>query len=190
MVFSSLHHNHSIDEGVGHVGSTEIQFGKPTPAAKVEMSGQWTVAFNLITKTISFIFPHRYDELKAHADYIEEHFLAKSTAIHPKLFKYDEAIRYKVGQGQNILLTNRDEFTHYYKAIIAPDGVRSEATSVGSKDGQGKGGKSGEKSDVCHRFNGTKGCKLTAEKCKYRLICKKYKQCGHGKMDCKIDEAM
>ena len=37
-VFSSLHHIHSIDEGVGRVGTTEIQFGRPKPAAKVRLS--------------------------------------------------------------------------------------------------------------------------------------------------------
>jgi hypothetical protein len=69
------------------------------------------------------LFPHRYDELKQYGDYIEELFSTKSTASHPKLFKYDVAVRYKVGQGQNILLTDRSEFTRYYKAIVMPDGV-------------------------------------------------------------------
>ena len=63
-IFSSLHHIHSIDEGIRHVGSTEIQFGRPKPATKVETSGQWTAAFNLIVKVTSFLFPHRYDELR------------------------------------------------------------------------------------------------------------------------------
>ena len=57
-VFSSLHHIHSIDESIGHVGSTEIKFGRPKPATKVETSGQWTAAFNLIVKATAFLFPH------------------------------------------------------------------------------------------------------------------------------------
>ena len=189
-VFSSLHHIHSIDEGVGRVGSTEIQFGRPKPAAKVETSGQWTSAFNLIVKATAFLFPHRYDELRQYGDYMEELFSAKSTAVHPKLFKYDEAIRYKVGQGQNILLTDRGEFTRYYEAIVASDGVGIEGTSGGSPGVPGKGGKSKEKLDICHRFNGANGCSSTAEKCKYKHICKKCKRRGHGKMDCKVDEGV
>src|SRR5271168_1466053 len=90
-VFSSLHHVHSVDENIGRVGTTEIQFGRPKPAAKVETSGQWTTAFNLVVKATAFLFPHRYDELKQYEDYIEELFSAKSLAVHPKLFKYDEA---------------------------------------------------------------------------------------------------
>ena len=35
-VFSSLHHVHSIDESIGCVGSTEIQFGRPKPVAKLK----------------------------------------------------------------------------------------------------------------------------------------------------------
>jgi hypothetical protein len=189
-IFSSLHHVHSVDESVGRVGTTEIQFGRPKPAAKVETSGQWTAAFNLLIKATSFLFPHRHDELRQYEDYIEELFSAKSVSVHPKLFKFDEAVRYKVGQGQNILLTNRNEFTRYYEAIVAPDGVGTEAASDGNKTGPKKGGKSGEKSDICNRFNGANGCSSTAEKCKYRHICKKCKQRGHGKVDCKVDEGV
>ena len=189
-VFSSLHHVHSIDEGIGRVGSTEIQFGRPKPAAKIETSGQWTSAFNLVVKATAFLFPHRYDELRQYGDYMEELFSAKSVTVHPKLFKYDEAIRYKVGQGQNILLTDKGEFIRYYEAIVASDGVGAEGASGGSRSSSGKGGKSKDKPDICHRFNGANGCSATAEKCKYKHICKKCKQHGHGKMDCKIDEGV
>jgi hypothetical protein len=189
-IFSSLHHIHRIDESIGRVGTTEIQFGRPKPAAKIETSGQWTAAFNLVVKATSFLFPHRYDELRQYGDYIEELFSAKSSTIHPKLFKYDEAVRFKVGQGQNILLTDKSEFVRYYEAIVAPDGVGTDGTSGGSKTGQKKGGKPGEKPDICHRFNGANGCSATPDKCKYKHICKKCKQRGHGKVDCKIDEAV
>jgi hypothetical protein len=189
-VFSSLHHIHSIDEGIGRVGSTEIQFGRPKPAAKVETSGQWTSAYNLVVKATAFLFPHRYDELRQYGDYMEELFSAKSATVHPRLFKYDEAIRYKVGQGQNILLTDRNEFTRYYEAIVASDGVGAEGSGERSKGNPRKGGKSKEKSDICHRFNGANGCNSTAEKCKYKHICKKCKASGHGKMECKNNEAV
>ena len=189
-VFSSLHHIHSIDEGVGRVGTTEIQFGRPKPAAKVETSGQWTAAFNLVVKATSFLFPHRYDELRQYSDYMEELFSAKSITIHPKLFKYDEAVRYKVGQGQSILLTDRTAFTRYYEAIVAPDGVGVEAEDGGGRTGKRKGGKSGDKSDVCHRFNGAKGCNLTDDKCKYKHVCRRCGSSGHGKLHCKIEETV
>ena len=189
-IFSSLHHVHSVDEGIGRVGSTEIQFGRPKPAAKVETSGQWTAAFNSLVKATSFLFPHRYDELRQYGDYMEELFSAKSTAIHPKLFKYDEAIRYKVGQGQNIVLTDRGEFTRYYEAIVASDGVGTQEASEGSQRSSGKSSKPREKLDICHRFNGTNGCSATAEKCRYKHICKRCKSRGHGKMDCKVVEGM
>jgi hypothetical protein len=96
-VFSSLHHIHSVDEGIGRVGSTEIQFGHPKPAARIETSGQWTAAFNLVIKAMTFLFPHQYDELREYEDYMEEMFSVKSLSVHSKLFKYDEAVRYKVG---------------------------------------------------------------------------------------------
>ena len=149
-VFSSLHHIHSIDEGVGRVGTTEIQFGRPKPAVKVETSGQWTAAFNLVIKATAFLFPHRPEELRQYEDYIAELFSAKSLTVHPKLFKYDEAVRYKVGQGQNILLTDRNQCSRYYEAIVAPDGITAETASDGSKTGSKKSGKSGEKSDICN----------------------------------------
>ena len=190
VVFSSLHHIHSVDEGIGRVGATEIQFGKPKPAAKVETSGQWTSAYNLVVKATAFLFPHRYEELRQYGDYIEELFSAKSVSIHPRLFKYDEAVRYKVGQGQNLLLTDRGAFTRYYEAIVAPDGIGAEGKGGGSKANQKKGGKPGEKSDICHQFNGANGCSNAVEKCKYKHICKKCKSSGHGKVDCKITETV
>jgi hypothetical protein len=189
-VFSSLHHVHSIDEGVGRVGTTEIQFGRPKPAAKVETSGQWTSAYNFVVKATAFLFPHQYDELREYGDYMEELFSAKSTTVHPKLFKYDEAVRYKVGQGQNILLTDRSEFTRYYEAIVAPDGVGAEGSSDGNQGSPGKGTNPKGKPDICHRFNGASGCPSPADKCKYRHICKKCKKRGHGKVDCKVDEGV
>ena len=57
LVFSSLHFIHHVDKSVRHVGSTEIQFGRPKPTAEAEMSGQWTAAFNLIVKATAFLFP-------------------------------------------------------------------------------------------------------------------------------------
>ena len=81
---------------------------------------------------------------------MEELFSEKLISVHPKLFKYDEAIRYKVGQGQNILLTDRGEFVRYYEAIVASDGVGTEGSSGGGRGASGKGGKGKEKSDICH----------------------------------------
>jgi hypothetical protein len=189
-IFSSLHHIHSIDESIGHVGTTEIQFGRPKPAAKIETSGQWTAAFNLVIKATSFLFPHRCEELRQYGDYIEELFSAKSVATHPRLFKYDEAVRYKVGQGQSVLLTDTGAFNRYYEAIVAPDGVGIASTSGGGIPNPKKGGKSGEGSDICHRFNGKNGCGNAADKCKYKHICKKCNKGGHGKLDCKVDKAV
>jgi len=189
-VFSSLHHIQSIDESVGRVGDTEIKFGRQKPVARVETSGQWTAAYNLVVKATAFLFPHRYEELRKYGDYIEELFSAKSTAIHPKLFRYDEAVRFKVGQGQNLLLTDKGEFIRYYEAIVAPDGVGIEGASGGSGAGPKKGGKTGDKPEICNRFNSAKGCSATADKCKYRHICKKCKQRGHGQMDCEVEKAV
>ena len=121
---------------------------------------------------------------------MEELFSTKSITVHPKLFKYDKAIRYKVRQGQNILLTDRGEFIWYYEAIVASDSVATEGASGGSRGSSGKGRKSKEKSDICNRFNGANGFSATTEKCKYKHVCKKCKQYRHGKMDCKVDEGV
>ena len=54
----------------------------------------------------------------------------------------------------------------------SPDGIGTETMSGGNKGGQKKSGKSGEKSDICHQFNGANGCSLATDKCKYKHICK------------------
>ncbi|PPQ85183.1 hypothetical protein CVT25_004190 [Psilocybe cyanescens] len=90
-VFSALHFLNYPEENVGRIGPTEIHFGRPKPAKRIESSGQWTAAWNLTVKATSFLFPHRYDELRSYGEYMERLFSIKSISIHPRLFKYDDA---------------------------------------------------------------------------------------------------
>ncbi|PPQ92713.1 hypothetical protein CVT25_014020 [Psilocybe cyanescens] len=90
-VFSALHFLNYPEENVGRIGPTEIHFGRPKPAKRIESSGQWTAAWNLTVKATSFLFPHRYDKLRSYGEYMERLFLIKSVSIHPRLFKYDDA---------------------------------------------------------------------------------------------------
>jgi hypothetical protein len=42
---------------------------------------------------------------------------------HHKLIAFDKAVRTRVGGGQAILLTERDQFSYLYSAFLLPDGV-------------------------------------------------------------------
>lgn len=58
VIFSNLHHIAPPKENVGCIRRTEISLGKADPARKVQMSGDWTVAWHATSKVTVFAFPH------------------------------------------------------------------------------------------------------------------------------------
>ena len=184
-VLSSLHHVSAPKENVGRVGSTEISLGRSEPIKKVQTSGEWTSAWNAAIKAIKFAFPHRENELREYAEYIEGHFSARVPSAHRKIILYDAAIRNEVGGGQNALLTDTHLFSRFYSAIVMPDGIESDSSKLTSKRLTGK---SSSKTELCNRFNSSNGCRNSAEDCRFRHACKKCKRTTHGKESCDIKE--
>jgi len=183
-VFSSLHHISAPKENLGCMGSTEISLGRSEPAKKVQMSGEWTSAWNATVKAIKFAFPHCKHELREYGEYIEGHFSAKIQSAHRKIILYDITIRNKVSGGQNALLTDTHRFTRFYSAIIMPDGVESDHIRSNAKRSTGKS----SKSEICNHFNSISGCRNSSDDCCFRHACKCCKRLGHGKEHCNIKE--
>ena len=178
VVLSSLHHIAPVKENIGRVGPTEISLGRSEPVRRVHTSGEWTSAWNATVKATSFIFPHRATELREYGDYVDREFSSKIVEAHRKVILYDAAVRAEVGGGQNILLTDWQQFQHLYSAIIMPDGIESRyGQSISSSRGRSQ-------SDICRRFNSSNGCPNNASICRYRHICSKCKQRGHSEPNC------
>ena len=161
VVFSNLHHIAPPKENVGCVRRTEISLGITDPARKVQMSGDWTTAWNMTIKATAYAFPHWDNELQQWGDYISSEFSARQTGTHHKLIAFDKAVRTHMGGGQAILLTDQNEFSYLYSAFLLPDGFQT-----------GKQGTSDQRvrstsSDICQSFNSTGGCCSAAGTCHY-----------------------
>ncbi|KAF5379230.1 hypothetical protein D9615_005864 [Tricholomella constricta] len=189
-VFSSVHHVLPPKEDVGRVGSTEIRFSNPEPSKRIRTSSDWTTAWDDVSEATTIAFPHRARELKEYGSYIRSEFSAKLPISHPKIILFDIAIRNFVGGGQRYLLTDYHLFSRFHSAIIAPDGVESAGTS-GTKSTSGlryrSTGKriSGNKTEVCHRFNDAgRSCPNSPTSCRYLHACKSCGSTGHGQREC------
>ena len=109
---------------MGRIGGTEISLGKSDPARKVQTSGDWTIAWHVASKAITFAFPHCSEELREWGNYMASEFSAKQLGAHHKLIAFDKAVRAMVGGGQSILLTDREHFNYLYSAYLLLDGIQ------------------------------------------------------------------
>lgn len=173
------------EERKGRLGSAEVAFAVSESKRHIKMGSEWSSAFRRMSKAVTFLFPHRREELLEYAEHVEGLFAAKQTSAHPKVILYDQSVRNQVGGGQNILLTDYHRFYSLSEAILHADGVEYRAGGKGSaKGGNGPDKGDSTKKDVCRRFNGQAGCPFSEEECYYKHVCKGCGKGGHGKFSC------
>ena len=194
-VFSSMHCVQLNEERKGRFGDAEVIFAVTEPKRQVKTGADWSAAFRKVSRAVTFLFPHRKDELSEYAEYIETLFAAKQVTAHPRIIMYDQAIRNQVGGGQNILLTDGHRFAALGEAILRVDGVEYGGTGTsgsssgkgGSKGKQGGGGSKtsgSRKHEICKNFNSQGGCKFSEDNCYYKHTCQGCGKGGHGKTSC------
>ena len=184
-VLSSMHFIHLDEERKGRVGTTEVVFAVAESKRQVRTGAEWSSAFRRMSKAVTFLFPHRREELLEYAEHIEGLFSAKHAGAHSKVILYDQSVRNQVGGGQNILLTDYHRFTSLSEAILHADGIEYKGKGKGpgkGREGSGKG--EGSKKDVCRRFNGQAGCRFSEDECFYKHLCSGCGNGGHGKSSC------
>ena len=182
-VLSSLHHVSPVKESIGRVGQTEISLGRTEPNRRVQTSSEWTSSWNATVDAYLFVFPHRETELRKYGSHIEREFSAKVVSAHRRVILYDVAVRNEVGGGNSILLTDRDEFSHMYSAIVMPDGIESEHGKTTNRAGTAK-----PQSEICRRYNSANGCPNPASTCRYQHLCSKCRRRGHASHECDKDK--
>ena len=184
-ILSSMHFVQLDEERKGRMGKAEIIFAVAESKRQVKTGGEWSAAYRRMSKAVTFLFPHRREELYEYGEHIEGLFSAKHTSAHPKVILYDQSVRNQVGGGQNILLTDYQHFHNLSEAILHADGIEYRGSGKGSSKG-GKGSDEGgpSKKDICRRFNGQDGCRFTEDDCFYKHLCKKCGKPGHGKANC------
>ena len=188
-ILSSMHFVHLDEERKGRVGTTEVVFAVAESKRQVRTGAEWSSAFRRMSKGVTFLFPHRREELLEYAEHIESLFSAKHAGAHSKVILYDQSVRNQVAGGQNTLLTDYHRFTSLSEAILHADGIEYKGKGKGSgkgREGSGKG--EGSRKDVCRRFNGQAGCRFTEEECFYKHVCSGCGSGGHGKSSCTAEK--
>jgi hypothetical protein len=92
-VLSSMHFIHLNEERKGRVGSTEVVFAMAESKRQVRTGAEWSSAFRRMSKAVTFLFPHRREELLDYAEHIEGLFSAKHSGAHSKVILYDQSVR-------------------------------------------------------------------------------------------------
>ena len=186
-ILSSMHFVQLDEERKGCLGGAEVIFTVAEAKRQVKSGSDWSSAFRRMSKAVTFLFPHRRDELYEYAEHIEGLFSAKNASAHSRVILYDQSVRNQVGGGQNILLTDYHRFTSLSEAILHTDGVeysrRGKNPSRGSA-GTDRGESSTRKKDVCRRFNTQAGCRFADDDCFYKHTCRGCGKGGHGRTSC------
>jgi hypothetical protein len=187
-ILSSMHYIQLDDERKGRMGNAEVIFTVPEPKRQLRTGAEWSAAFRRLSRAITFLFPHREDELREYAEYIEGLFAAKQAGAHAKVILYDHSVRNQVGGGQNTLLTDYHKFHRLGEAILHADGIEYGNTNGARKGGPSRGGRGpksgGRKGEICRRFNGPNGCHFSEEDCFYKHTCQLCGKGGHRKPNC------
>lgn len=163
------------------VGGIQFKFGATKAVKQVKNAGDWFIAWGLYTKAAAFVFPHRKEELDLYGTQVLSLFSAASIVDHATIIQYDKAIRARVGDRRNLLLTDRSEFDDLRLYWLNPIGAGFK--SMGNS-GSGSLGRVSTKSDEpCHRWNND-NCRSKASDCRFRHVCE---TCGgkHKKTECK-----
>jgi hypothetical protein len=171
--FAVSNDNRSVES----IGGIQFKFGAIRAVKQVKTSGDWFIAWNLYSKAVAFAFPHRLGELSSYSQQILGLFSATSPGNHTSIIFLDKAIRVRVGERRDLLLTDNASFEDLRLYWLNPIGA-----------GDPSKGKDKPKSDFrcedpCDRWN--RGvCRSKASECKYRHVCK---ECGgkHRADECK-----
>ena len=101
-ILSSMHFVQLDEERKGRLGSAEVVFSVAESKKHVRTGAEWSSAFRRMSKGVTFLFPHRQEELLEYAEHIEGLFSAKHASAHSRVILYDQSVRNQVGGGQNI----------------------------------------------------------------------------------------
>lgn len=171
--------------------------GETTASKRVHDQASWSVAWSRLEAAMLFLFPHRVRELRIYHEHIVGLFLSMFAGTHEFVIAYDQAVRKRVAQRGNIMLSDIQLFADlhlsntsafgaqaYAKASAATSSV-GLATHAHGDSSRGSSSKSGRKSsEPCRRFNANR-CphQSQPQSCNYRHICSTCKRVGHSAAD-------
>ncbi|EIN05651.1 hypothetical protein PUNSTDRAFT_21655, partial [Punctularia strigosozonata HHB-11173 SS5] len=94
------------DKQTEKIGEIEIAVGAAAPAKIVRTHGEWTIAWEQYVAAITFVFPWRTSELHGYGQSVLRLFSTIIPSLHNRVICYDKAVRTRVAQRRDLLLTD------------------------------------------------------------------------------------
>ena len=112
---------------------SEIEFvvGCSRSTKAVEMHGNWVSAWDQTIEATLFVFEHRATELRDYGRHITQLFTSLKPPLHTRIIQYDQAVRNRVAQRCNLLLTNFTDISNLHVLHIQKPGIASGTYSEG-----------------------------------------------------------
>jgi hypothetical protein len=178
-VFSGIYATSAEEGRKERIGSVELTVGAPTPAKHISSLGDWVIAWGSYQRAVEFVFPHRSRELTAYADTIRQLFAAFPTGKQQSVINFDKAVRLRVSQTRQHLLTDR--FVDLETIWL----INSGAAAVGGGPLQEREPPKRKmpRREACKRWNENR-CPNGANSCSYAHICAKCRNTGHTQAQC------
>ena len=109
-VLSGMHAVSNDNWEVKRIGGIQLKYSDTEAAKKVHNAGDWSQAFHIYLKAVSFIFPHRKEELEDYAAQVATLFAVVNKVNHTIIINYNKAVHTCVGNMRNLLLTDTSKF--------------------------------------------------------------------------------
>jgi len=151
------------------------------PVKEICIYGEWTIAYARYTRAVLFVYPHRSRELEEYQEYMAGQFAAyPDVSDQYKIINFDKAICLRVGQSNDLLLTDYARFQDIisYHLINPKTSRPSEAKRPKLS--------SNDETPICCRWNNGHCVSIT---CGYRHECHhchgkhQAKDCTSGQQD-------
>jgi hypothetical protein len=174
------------DRRTEHIGELEFIIGSAKPARVVDTHGKWVIAWDQAVDATTFIFPHRASELREYGRHISQLFASFPDALHSRVIQYDRAVRIRVAQRRDLLLTDYHHFSDLHVLWIQNAGANGTKAGDGDKRTRSGGGSASnsKRRETCRRWNEGR-CPNTVATCNYVHGCAKCRSNSHTSSECK-----
>ena len=177
-VISNLYTADTISEHLQQLGSGVKLVTESVPPIKtVSDHSSYTIAWESYVDAVSFAFPHRKGELTTYGMQIKQLFRSIPPERHSRVIQYDKAIRIRVAQRRDLLLTDTSAFSDLALLWLHFPNHSGLPSERGGRSGNAAGGSS-RRRDACRRWNEDR-CPDSASICKYAHVCSRCRNTGH-----------
>jgi hypothetical protein len=182
-VFSGFYSTSTDNQRTENIGEVEFKFGTKDSSKPVTTHGDWTIAFDLTRDAYLFTFAHRAEELKLYQRHILQQFATKRETEHLRVIALDKAIRKRVSERRDLLLSDFDQFNDLRSMHLDHFGAAEPSRASGSTAAVSSDRPPARKrNEACRNWN--KGVCGRGKNCFYLHICELCLKKGHTSDKC------